>query len=104
MDVYGGCADSAEAHHHAGLAVAAAGDGEGGMRERDEMPGPKGSSVAARDFVPHSDLPHLHIGPHLLFISAQEDPPLILVCSPRLLLSFTLRSLTYFFHALLSSR
>ena len=91
VDVYGECDDSAEAHHHAGLAVAAAGDGEGWGGERDEMPGPKGSSVAARDFVPHSDLPHLHIGPHLLFISSQEDPPLLLVCSPTLLLSFTLK-------------
>ena len=45
VDVYGECDDSAEAHHHAGLAVAAAGDGEGWVRERDEMPGPKGSSL-----------------------------------------------------------
>ena len=30
------------AHHHAGLAVAAAGVGEGRVRERDEMPGPRG--------------------------------------------------------------
>ena len=33
---------AAEAHHHAGLAVAAAGGGEEGERERDEMPGPRG--------------------------------------------------------------
>ena len=33
---------AAEAHHHAGLAVAAADGGEEGERERDEMPGPRG--------------------------------------------------------------
>ena len=35
---------AAEAHHHAGLAVAAAGVGEGEVgKKRDVLPGPKGN-------------------------------------------------------------
>ena len=46
-----------EAHHHIGMAVAEAGVGEGGVREREMWPGPKGIRAAARDFDPASSLP-----------------------------------------------
>ena len=55
------------AHQHAGLAVAAAGGGEGGMRERDVCQA-QGDRRPPRDFDPsRSDLPILHFGPSLLF-------------------------------------
>ena len=67
MDVCGGCADGAEAHHHAGLAVATAGGGEGRVRERDEMPGRRGIEAALGILIPSYDLPLYDLALLLLF-------------------------------------
>ena len=91
VDVCGGCADGAEAHHHAGLAMAAAGGGEGRVRERDEMPGPMGNGGVLGILIPHDLICLFLLWPSSFLLSSQEDPPLLLVCSPTLLLSFTLK-------------
>ena len=61
MVVYGGAggrrAPWSGGAPHAGLAVAAAEGGEGGVREREMWPGPKGIRAVARDFDPASSLP-----------------------------------------------
>ena len=47
-----------EAHHDTGLAVAAAGVGEGGVRERErDVPGPKGIEYALGILIPSPVLP-----------------------------------------------
>ena len=69
----------AEAHHHAGLAVAAAGGEEGLVRGREMKmwPGPIWEWSSARDFDPLPDLSFFLLWPFSFLLSSQVEPFLL---------------------------